>query len=106
MFSTAAVMAVSDFKTGAEQMRRCIATWNVNSIRARLQHLQQWLRLSEPGLVAIQETKTQDDDFPLDAITELGYQAVFAGQKTPGRAAAMGSSRAGSPTSTISRRAG
>jgi len=59
-----------------------IATWNVNSLRVRLPHLLDWLVRHEPDVVALQETKTQDHDFPVDDIQQAGYQVVFSGQKT------------------------
>jgi exodeoxyribonuclease-3 len=59
-----------------------IATWNVNSLKARLAHLQQWLADTQPDVLALQETKTQDADFPIDAIRETGYSVVFSGQKS------------------------
>lgn len=59
-----------------------IATWNVNSLRVRLPHVLDWLEKEQPSLLAVQETKTVDADFPVDAFAEAGYQAVFSGQKT------------------------
>ncbi|MBJ6611506.1 MAG: exodeoxyribonuclease III [Candidatus Thiothrix moscowensis] len=59
-----------------------IATWNVNSLRVRLPHVLQWLAAAQPDVLAIQETKTVDEQFPLAEIEAAGYQAVFAGQKT------------------------
>jgi exodeoxyribonuclease-3 len=59
-----------------------IATWNVNSLRVRLPHVLQWLEEHAPDAVALQETKTVDEEFPLDAIRERGYEAVYSGQKT------------------------
>ncbi len=59
-----------------------IATWNVNSLRVRLPHVLQWLAATQPDILAIQETKTLDAQFPLAELTAAGYQAVFAGQKT------------------------
>lgn len=61
-----------------------IATWNVNSLRVRLPHLEQWLQLQaqQPDVLALQETKVEDSQFPLQALQDLGYQAVFAGQKS------------------------
>jgi exodeoxyribonuclease-3 len=59
-----------------------IASWNVNSLRVRLPHLLQWLETARPDIVCLQETKSIDDDFPLEAIKTTGYHAVFAGQKT------------------------
>ena len=59
-----------------------VATWNVNSIRARLPRLIAWLEAQEPDVVCLQETKCVDDEFPWDALSELGYEAVHHGQKT------------------------
>ncbi len=59
-----------------------IATWNVNSLNARLPHLLQWLREFTPDVVGLQETKLEDHRFPDDALAELGYRSVFHGQKT------------------------
>ena len=59
-----------------------IATWNVNSLKARLQHLWQWADQARPDLIALQETKTQDNDFPAQAFQDAGYRILFAGQKS------------------------
>jgi exodeoxyribonuclease-3 len=59
-----------------------IATWNVNSLNVRRQHLRDWLAAAAPDIVALQETKMEDVKFPRDEIRELGYHAVFSGQKT------------------------
>lgn len=59
-----------------------VATWNVNSLKVRLPHLLQWLAESQPDIVALQETKTQDADFPTNAIRDAGYEVVFRGQKS------------------------
>ncbi len=59
-----------------------IATWNVNSLKVRLPQVLDWLAAQQPDVLALQETKTVDADFPRDAITAAGYHAVFAGQKT------------------------
>lgn len=59
-----------------------IASWNVNSLNVRLPHLQEWLKLRQPDVVGLQETKLEDHKFPEDALLELGYRSVFAGQKT------------------------
>lgn len=59
-----------------------IATWNVNSLKVRLPHLREWLSLAAPDVVALQETKTEDVNFPGDEIAALGYRCVFSGQKT------------------------
>lgn len=59
-----------------------IATWNVNSLKVRLHHVQRWLTENEPDIVGLQETKTIDENFPAAEIREAGYEVVFAGQKT------------------------
>ncbi|MGQ4810084.1 Exodeoxyribonuclease III [Candidatus Entotheonellaceae bacterium PAL068K] len=59
-----------------------IATWNVNSLRARLEIVLDWLQQDGPEVVCVQETKVVDDLFPLEPLIEVGYQAVFTGQKT------------------------
>jgi exodeoxyribonuclease-3 len=59
-----------------------IATWNVNSLKVRLPHLREWLATAAPDVVALQETKTEDANFPAGEIAALGYRCVFSGQKT------------------------
>jgi exodeoxyribonuclease-3 len=57
-----------------------VATWNVNSLRVRLEHVLAWLDREQPDLLALQETKLKDDDFPVEAFTARGYVATFSGQ--------------------------
>jgi exodeoxyribonuclease-3 len=59
-----------------------IATWNVNGLRARQDFLLAWLRAREPDLVALQELKLSDAQFPYDAFEAAGYQALVHGQKS------------------------
>lgn len=59
-----------------------LATWNVNSIRARLERVTAWLDEQKPDVLCMQETKIEDDAFPHDAFRELGYQAVVHGQRS------------------------
>lgn len=59
-----------------------LAAWNVNSLKVRLPHLLEWLARERPDAVCLQETKVEDANFPLDAIGQAGYRAVFSGQKT------------------------
>jgi len=59
-----------------------IVTWNVNSIRVRLEQLTNWIKSTTPDVIALQETKCEDDKFPIDAFTTLGYQVICSGQKT------------------------
>jgi exodeoxyribonuclease-3 len=56
-----------------------IATWNVNSIGARLPRLLDWLVTREPDAVALQETKVADSAFPYAELADLGYQALHVG---------------------------
>ena len=59
-----------------------IASWNVNSLNVRLPHLQEWLRVQAPDVLALQETKLEDSRFPDTALIGQGYRSVFCGQKT------------------------
>ena len=59
-----------------------IATWNVNSVRARLGRLLPWLTEHQPDVVCLQETKCLDERFPREEIEEIGYQVATLGQKT------------------------
>src|SRR6266849_4117851 len=59
-----------------------IATWNVNSIRQRIENLTAWLTERAPDIVCLQETKTVDDAFPRAPIEALGYNVAIHGQKT------------------------
>lgn len=56
------------------------ATWNVNSLRVRLPHVLKWLERERPDVLALQETKIKDEEFPADAFERYGYAAVFSGQ--------------------------
>ena len=59
-----------------------IASWNVNSLKVRLPQVLDWLRERQPDILALQETKLTNPDFPTLDIASAGYQAAFAGQKT------------------------
>lgn len=59
-----------------------IASWNVNSLKIRLEHVLSWLADAGPDVLALQETKLTDDKFPTSAIEAAGYRAVFTGQRT------------------------
>jgi exodeoxyribonuclease III len=59
-----------------------IATYNVNGIRARLPILLRWLAQSQPDVVCLQELKAPQDKFPIEAIQNAGYGAVWHGQKS------------------------
>lgn len=57
-----------------------IATWNVNSLRARQDRVEEWLADVEPDVVCLQETKMAEEAFPIERFAELGYDAVHHGQ--------------------------
>ena len=58
-----------------------IATWNVNSVRTRLDQVCAWLAREQPEVLCLQETKVADDLFPLQAFEALGYAVTISGQK-------------------------
>lgn len=58
------------------------ATWNVNSLKVRLQQVIDWLSANPVDVLCLQELKLPDEKFPLSAFSELGYHACWAGQKT------------------------
>lgn len=59
-----------------------IATWNVNSIKARLVNLTDWLKEATPDIVCLQELKCVEEAFPFGTIEDLGYNIAVHGQKT------------------------
>jgi exodeoxyribonuclease III len=59
-----------------------LATWNINSVRAREKRLLAWLAKAEPDVVCLQETKTEDPGFPVAALKAAGYDVVLHGQKS------------------------
>jgi exodeoxyribonuclease III len=59
-----------------------IATWNVNSIKQRIDNAASWLAERQPDIVCLQETKCVDDAFPREAFEALGYNVAVHGQKT------------------------
>ena len=59
-----------------------IASWNVNSLKVRLPHVIDWLNTHQPDVLALQETKLQDENFPIEEIKAAGYHVIFSGQKT------------------------
>jgi exodeoxyribonuclease-3 len=56
-----------------------LATWNVNSLRARMGWVEEWLRTRSPDVLVMQETKLSDEDFPTKRFLELGYESVHHG---------------------------
>lgn len=59
-----------------------LASWNVNSLKVRLEQVIEWLHTSQVDVLALQETKLIDDNFPAESFKELGFHTVFFGQKT------------------------
>ena len=59
-----------------------IATWNVNSLRVRLEHVTDWLQQAQPDVLGLQETKVTDELFPAAAFEDLGYHVAYSGQPT------------------------
>jgi exodeoxyribonuclease-3 len=59
-----------------------IATFNINNVNRRLPNLLRWLRAAKPEIVCLQELKSTDAEFPIQAINKAGYGAVWRGQKT------------------------
>ncbi len=59
-----------------------VASFNVNSLRARLPIVLAWLAEYHPNILCVQETKVQDNDFPIEAFNKTDYKCVFKGQKS------------------------
>jgi exodeoxyribonuclease-3 len=59
-----------------------LATWNINSIRARTDRLVAWLAREAPDVVCLQETKVEDSGFPMDALRAAGYEVAIFGQRS------------------------
>lgn len=59
-----------------------LASWNVNSLKIRLEQVLTWLESSKVDILAMQETKLLDENFPKDIFIERGYHVVYAGQKS------------------------
>ena len=58
-----------------------VATYNANSIRARMDLILDWLEAEQADVLCVQETRVQDDEFPEEPIREAGYHVVYRGQK-------------------------
>jgi exodeoxyribonuclease-3 len=75
-----------------------IATFNINNVRKRLPNLLDWLGAAKPDIVCLQELKTPQADFPIEALLQAGYHAVWKGEKTWNGVAIL--SRIGEPVVT------
>ncbi len=67
-----------------------LATWNVNSLRVRLEHVLAWSAQARPTIVALQETKVADDAFPAEALENAGWHVLHAGQPAYNGVAVLG----------------
>ena len=59
-----------------------IISWNVNSVRARIENIKHYIKDAEPDILMLQEIKTQDENFPNDEFKNLGYISYVFGQKS------------------------
>ena len=59
-----------------------VTSWNVNSVRTRLEHVTNWLQANPVDVLCLQETKVVDEDFPEAAFTDIGYHVYAYGQKS------------------------
>lgn len=78
-----------------------IASWNVNSLKVRLEQVLEWLDHQRPDVLGLQETKLIDDRFPAEPFAELGYHVAFAGQPTYNGVAMIASSALADPITAI-----
>ena len=81
-----------------KKRRLRIASYNINGINGRLHVLTRWLKEFQPDIVGLQELKCTDEQFPRDAIEEVGYSAIWHGQKSWNGVALL--SRVGTPVET------
>lgn len=72
-----------------------IATFNINGIKARLPRLKEWLEETRPSIACLQEIKSMDDGFPGQELEEIGYRAIWHGQKSFNGVAILADERAG-----------
>src|SRR4051812_26010152 len=75
-----------------------IATWNVNSIKARRERLLAFLQRHAPDVVCLQELKVETEAFPLEEVNALGYQAVVHGQRSYNGVAILAKAKLEDPT--------
>ena len=59
-----------------------IISWNVNSVRARIENILNYIKDSKPDVLLLQEIKTQEVNFPRDAFKNIGYESYIYGQKS------------------------
>ena len=59
-----------------------ISSWNVNSVRARIENILTYIKESKPDILLLQEIKTQEETFPKDVFKSIGYDSYVFGQKS------------------------
>ena len=59
-----------------------IISWNVNSVRARIENILNYIKISKPDILLLQEIKTQEDTFPKERFKDVGYESYVFGQKS------------------------
>lgn len=80
-----------------------IATFNINGIKARLPRLKEWLAETRPSVACLQEIKSQDEGFPVSDFEELGYEAIWHGQKSFNGVAILADKTAGYSIAEVQR---
>jgi exodeoxyribonuclease-3 len=78
-----------------------LATWNVNSLKVRLPQVLEWLAKHGPDVLCLQETKLQDEQFPVVNVQAAGYQCIHSGQKTYNGVAILARAPATDPVTAI-----
>lgn len=78
-----------------------IATWNVNSVKARMANVLDWLRAAEPDVVVLQEIKCETEAFPRFEFEALGYNLLIHGQKSYNGVALLAKAPIGDPVSGL-----
>ena len=59
-----------------------IVSWNVNSVRARIENILNYIKNSKPDVLLLQEIKTQEETFPKDVFKDIGFESHVFGQKS------------------------
>jgi len=78
-----------------------ISNWNVNSIRTRLEHIDSWIKKSNPDIILLQEIKATKDNFPFKEFEDKGYNCEIAGQKSYNGVAIIAKKSISSVNSTL-----
>ena len=78
-----------------------ISTWNVNSIRARIDNVKEYLKLNSPDIVLLQEIKTEEFNYPFEEIKKLGYTSYVSGQKSYNGVAILSKKKLNSVTNIL-----